>query len=154
MKRVTAIFPDQSIVVDGVGVKVDSDLWTFDVPGAHAIQWYQTEGDIEFATIRGRIVRPAEPFKDASLIEAMIDVHAKQLLRNEAELAAAEKAVADFVEEQMLQGEVRLLEDRLNETITVLDDSGNLATTTSEEWLAIQAAEALAKNPEPVVELP
>jgi hypothetical protein len=154
MKRVSTIFPDQTIVVDGVGVKVDSDLWVFDVPGAHAIQWYETEGDIEFATVKGKIVRPTEPFTDRILIQALIDTHANQLQRNQAALEAAKKAVADFVEEQKRLGQERLLADRLTPMIQELDENGVLVTMASADWIAMKQAEMKANAPEPTPEVP
>jgi hypothetical protein len=154
MKRVSTIFPDQTIVVDGVGVKVDSDLWVFDVPGAHAIQWYETEGDIEFATVKGKVVRPAEPFTDRILIQALIDTHANQLQRNQAALEAAQRAVADFVDEQKRLGQERLLADRVNPIIQEIDETGALVAMTSAEFIAIKQAEMQANMPEPTPEVP
>jgi hypothetical protein len=154
MKRVSTIFPDQTIVVDGVGVKVDPDLWVFDVPGAHAIQWYETEGDIEFATVKGKVVRPAEPFTDLMLIQALIDTHANQLQRNEAALEAAQKALADFDEGQKRLGQERLLADRVTPMIQELDENGALVTMSSADWIAMKQAEMQANMPEPTPEVP
>jgi sialic acid synthase SpsE len=125
---------------------IDIDLWTFEIPGAHAIQWYGEEGEVEFASVRGRIVRPAESIADTGLIAALIAAHADQLARNNAAFEAAKAETAAFVEEQKRLGEERLKADMLSPTYRELDADGNFVTYTAEEWVALKEAEEAANS--------
>lgn len=51
--RLTLIRADGFIAIDGVSYIVD--LSTID-PTIHAVQWYEDQGEIEYADSRGRIV--------------------------------------------------------------------------------------------------
>lgn len=55
--RLTLIRTDGFISIDGVGYNVD--LSTIDQT-IHALQWYEDQGEIEYADSRGRIVENAE----------------------------------------------------------------------------------------------
>ena len=52
--RVTIIPEDGFVSVDGEGYS-DLDL-SFMAPDVHAVQWYDTEGEVEYQDARGRIV--------------------------------------------------------------------------------------------------
>ena len=52
--RLTAIREDGSIVINGTGY-VGFDLSFLD-PNIHAIQWYETEGEVEIKDARGRMI--------------------------------------------------------------------------------------------------
>lgn len=55
--RLTLIRTDGFISIDGVGYNVD--LSTIDQT-IHALQWYEDQGEIEYADSRGRIVENVE----------------------------------------------------------------------------------------------
>lgn len=55
--RLTIIRSDGFISVDGTGYTVD--LSTLDST-VHAVQWYDTQGEIEYTDLRGRIVENVE----------------------------------------------------------------------------------------------
>jgi hypothetical protein len=44
--RLTIIVPDSTVIKDGVPKKVD--LTGIDFSGAHALQWYEDRGEVEF----------------------------------------------------------------------------------------------------------
>jgi hypothetical protein len=56
--RVTIIPSDGLVSIDGEGFS-DIDLSSID-PSVHAVQWYDTEGEIEVKDTRGRIVENRE----------------------------------------------------------------------------------------------
>ena len=68
--RLTIIKDDNAVYVDGVALTVDCSSLP---AGFHALQWYDTGGEIEMANAEGRIVqnvpvsdlRPYQSFVDA-----------------------------------------------------------------------------------------
>ena len=68
--RVSIIPEDGSVVKDGVGY-LALDLSFID-PAIHAIQWYGTEGEIEWQDERGLIVQN-EPITSIAPFQAALD---------------------------------------------------------------------------------
>ena len=66
--RITVIPADQWVRRDGDEAVLPD--WPFDDAAIHAIQWYDTEGEIEY---KGRPKPPNEVFADASILQAYID---------------------------------------------------------------------------------
>jgi hypothetical protein len=56
--RITVIPEDGRVNIDGEGYE-DIDLSSID-PSVHAVQWYDTEGEIEVKDTRGRIIENRE----------------------------------------------------------------------------------------------
>jgi hypothetical protein len=79
--RVTIIPSDEFVMVDGVGY-TGLDL-SFIPTGIHAIQWYGSEGEVEYADERGRAVKN-EPITDlqaySGAVAAWEVAHAARLL--------------------------------------------------------------------------
>jgi hypothetical protein len=66
--RVTIIPEDKKIRRDDVIVNLLE--WNFDDSNIHAIQWYDTEGEIEY---KGRPKPPNEVFFDSSILQPYLD---------------------------------------------------------------------------------
>jgi len=66
--RVTIVPEDKVIRKDDVIVNLPE--WNFDDSNIHAIQWYDTEGEIEY---KGRPKPPNEAFFDSSILQPYLD---------------------------------------------------------------------------------
>jgi hypothetical protein len=66
--RVTVIPADRWIRRDDVSANLPD--WTFDDAPIHAIQWYESEGEIEYV---GRPKPPNEPFTDPAILQPYLD---------------------------------------------------------------------------------
>ena len=97
MTRVSVIFADRSIAVDGVGLVIDDSLWSFDEPQLHALQWSGSEGWVEMVQEQNRTWRANEPVTDAAMVQPFLDAHAQQRLLDESRLAAAVARTEAFV---------------------------------------------------------
>ena len=89
MTRVSVIFADRSIAVDGVGLVIDDSLWSCDEPHLHALQWSNSEGWVELVQDQDRPWRANERVTDAAMVQPFLDAHAQQRLLDESRLAAA-----------------------------------------------------------------
>ena len=102
--RVTIIPKDGRVVVDGEGYG-DIDLSSID-PIVHAIQWYDTEGEVEIKDARGRMVenRVITSFDEFAFVvplwEAAAEAARLKQLEHEAAVAQAE-AVKVEMENQL-----------------------------------------------------
>lgn len=67
--RVTIIPADRWIRRDDVSVNLPD--WPFNDSGIHAIQWYDTDGEIEYV---GRPKPPNEFFTDATVLQPYLDM--------------------------------------------------------------------------------
>lgn len=97
MTRVSVIFADRSIAVDGVGLVIDDSLWSFDEPHLHALQWSNSEGWVELVQDQDRPWRANERVTDAAKVQPFLDAHAQQRLLDESRLAAAVARTEAFV---------------------------------------------------------
>ena len=97
MTRVSVIFADRSIAVDGVGLVIDDSLWNFDEPHLHALQWSGREGWVELVQDQDRPWRANERITDAAMVQPFLDAHAQQRLLGESRLAAAVARTEAFV---------------------------------------------------------
>lgn len=68
--RVTIIPEDGFVSVDGEGYS-DLDL-SFMAPDVHAVQWYDTEGEVEYQDARGRATHNEE-ITDLTLYQPALD---------------------------------------------------------------------------------
>jgi len=66
--RVTVIPEDKWIRKDEESANLPE--WNFDDSNIHAIQWYDTEGEIEY---EGRSKPPNEEFTDFSVVQPYVD---------------------------------------------------------------------------------
>jgi hypothetical protein len=66
--RVTVIPSDKWIRRDDISVNLPE--WNFDDSNVHAIQWYDTEGEIEYT---GNPKPPNESFTDSSILQSYLD---------------------------------------------------------------------------------
>ena len=66
--RITVVPSDKRVTIDGKGYE-DINLSSFD-PSIHAIQWYDTYGEIEIKDDRGRIVenRVIDSFEEFAFV--------------------------------------------------------------------------------------
>jgi hypothetical protein len=55
--RLTVIKDDSAVIIDGTYYEIDVGALPV---GIHAIQWYETQGEIEWKNERGRMVRNEE----------------------------------------------------------------------------------------------
>lgn len=65
--RVAIVVPDDLVVVDGVSHTVDCSALT----GVHAVQWYDTHGDVEYELVDGE-KQPNEAITDLGQFDTVL----------------------------------------------------------------------------------
>jgi hypothetical protein len=96
MTKVNICFPDRSVGVDGVGLIIREEFWPADyVVGAHAIEWYGTEGIIEQVQTRGEAWKPHQPLTNEAVLQPYLDAHALEKATMEKEFQAKKHEVRE-----------------------------------------------------------
>jgi len=109
--RITIIPEDSTVSIDGVGYN-GLDLSAID-PSVHAVQWYDTEGEVEIKDARGRMVENREitSFDDFAFViplwEAAAEAARLKQLEHEAAVAQAEAVKAEMEAEYAAQQEAQ-----------------------------------------------
>ena len=86
--KFTLIVPDGTMAIDGEGYSIDV---SFAPDGLHAVQWYETWGEEEWADNRGRIIRNEE-ISSYSAYQWAIDAWNAAKAAAQAEEAARQQA--------------------------------------------------------------
>ena len=92
--RITVVPTDSRVVINGEGYN-DIDLSSID-PSIHAIQWYDTEGEVEIKDARGRMIENREitSFDEfASVITLWEEAKAQDLANKAAAKVAQETRI-------------------------------------------------------------
>lgn len=87
--KFTIIIPDASMAIDGEGYLIDVSSAP---SGLHAVQWYETWGEEEWADDRGRIIRNQE-ISSYSAYQWAIDAWNAAKAAAQAEEAARQQAM-------------------------------------------------------------
>jgi hypothetical protein len=93
--RVTIIPSDKWIRRDDIVVNLPK--WNFDDSNIHAIQWYDTEGEIEY---EGRPTPPNEIITDASILKPYLDaldLYLKDLENQKIEVEKSDEEILDSI---------------------------------------------------------
>ena len=86
--RITIIREDGYVSIDGVGYhNIDMSSVSEEI---HAVQWYDTEGDIEFITIKGKHKKPNQTIESISDFQQIISLWQEADSNSKAEAAKSQ----------------------------------------------------------------